>query len=423
MNDAPGLQVINWNTQSNFAPSSNRAEVLKSIQRNFGKKPIGDEIPSKNPGRHSPPSRDRLIQSTRKKTDAILWAMREFDWQCFITAYYEGHRAGHNLWPIWEDFASDPPEEAMLDVYREIDAQIGRLLGALDLSNTALVLFSMHGMTAGYGQDHFLPEIMQRINSLYLSKLGHQVAPRRPGLARVLRQTVPGSVQLQHSAARWPDGSGLAGRSRMDGAAKTGRSTPAFPVPTGGDVGFIRLNVQGREREGFLPAEEEASSGYLEFLCRQLQALRIKETNEPLIDEIVLARDAFPGPRSQLLPDVLATWHPDCPATEIWSEDLGTLKATLKTGRGGSHTGDSFALLAGAIGDGLPPLSHIRDYKRSWRNSSLRRDVRSKRARQIGFAAVARRTKLRHRAGRLSIRQAHKAAIAPGPGSRQSRPG
>ena len=143
--------------------------------------------------------------------------MREFDWQCFITAYYEGHRAGHNLWPIWEDFASDPPEDAMLDVYREIDAQIGRLLGALDLSNTALVLFSMHGMTAGYGQDHFLPEIMQRINRLYLGKLGHHVEPRRPGLARVLRQTVPGSVQLHIRRVRWPDGSGLAGRSRMEG--------------------------------------------------------------------------------------------------------------------------------------------------------------------------------------------------------------
>ena len=361
--DAPGLQVINWNTQSNFAPSSNRAEVLKSIQRNFGKKPIGDEIPVKKSRRALAAVRDRLIQSTRKKTDAILWAMREFDWQCFITAYYEGHRAGHNLWPIWEDFASDPPEDAMLDVYREIDAQIGRLLGALDLSSTALVLFSMHGMAAGYAQDHFLPEIMERVNRLYLGKLGHHVEPRRPGLARVLRQTVPGSVQLQirelvgQTVQDW-----LIDREWRGG--KDWKTTPAFPVPGGGDVGFIRLNVQGREQQGILPAEEDASSGYLEFLCRQLKALRVKETNEPVIDEIALARDAFPGPRSHLLPDVFATWHPDAPATEIWSEDLGTLKATLKTGRGGSHTGDSFALFAGAIGDDLPPLSHIRDYKR-----------------------------------------------------------
>ena len=179
----------------------------------------------------------------------------------------------------------------------------------------------------------------------------------------MLRQTVPGSVQLHirelvgQTVQDW-----LVDREWRGG--KDWKTTPAFPVPGGGDVGFIRLNVQGREQQGFLPAEEDASSGYLEFLCRQLKALRVKETNEPLIDEIVLARDAFPGPRSHLLPDVLATWHPDAPATEIWSEDLGTLKATLKTGRGGSHTGDSFALLAGAIGDGLPPLSHIRDYKR-----------------------------------------------------------
>ncbi len=93
------------------------------------------------------------------RTEAILWLMKSFDWRCFITAYYEGHRAGHNLWPIWEEFSSDPPEGAMLDVYREIDTQIGRLLDALDLKETGFVLFSMHGMTPGFSQDHFLPKL------------------------------------------------------------------------------------------------------------------------------------------------------------------------------------------------------------------------------------------------------------------------
>ena len=154
--------------------------------------------------------------------------MREFDWQCFITAYYEGHRAGHNLWPIWEDFASDPPEDAMLDVYREIDAQIGRLLGALDLSNTALVLFSMHGMAAGYGQDHFLPEIMQRINHLYLSKFGHQVAAAK---ARIWPACCDRRCPARYNSTF---GSSLARRFRIGwstangGAAKTGRRLRRF---------------------------------------------------------------------------------------------------------------------------------------------------------------------------------------------------
>ena len=58
--------------------------------------------------------------------------------------------------------------------------------------------------------------------------------------------------------------------------------TPAFPVPGGGDVGFIRLNVQGRERDGFLSAGDGVEN-YLDFLCTQLKALKVKETNEPLI--------------------------------------------------------------------------------------------------------------------------------------------
>jgi len=64
----------------------------------------------------------------------------------FLTGFFEGDRAGHNLWPIWEDFASDPPQEVLLDVYREeIDQQIGRIQDALDLSDTALVIFPCMG--------------------------------------------------------------------------------------------------------------------------------------------------------------------------------------------------------------------------------------------------------------------------------------
>ena len=66
--DAPGLQVINWNTQSNFAPSSNRADVLKTIQRNFGKKPIGDEIPVKK-SRQSARRRSRPAHPVNAEKD------------------------------------------------------------------------------------------------------------------------------------------------------------------------------------------------------------------------------------------------------------------------------------------------------------------------------------------------------------------
>ncbi len=128
--------------------------------------------------------------------------------------------------------------------------------------------------------------------------------------------------------------------------------------------GFIRLNIKGRERDGFLSADE--TDVYTEFLCERLRELRVKETDEPLVREIASAETMFPGERSYLLPDLIVLWKPERPANEIWSERLGSIKAELKTGRGGIHTGDGFAVLAGALermDNQIPELRDIRDYK------------------------------------------------------------
>ena len=363
---APGIQVIDWNTQCNVPVRTNREDILRQLRRRFGSRPIKDEIPVKKSRRTLTHYRDDLINSVRMKTDAILWLMQDYEWQFFLTAYFEGHRAGHNLWPIWDDFASDPPEEALLDVYREIDAQLGRIQAALNSSDTVLIIFSMHGMAPGYAQDHFLPAVMDRINAAYLKKSGHPL-PRyeKPRIVRMLRQIVPPSLQLGMRK--------LVGQTVQDWlidrewrGGKDWKSTPAFPVPGGGDTGFIRLNVKGRERDGFLPSSEAERAGFVEFLCDSLRALRVKETNEPLVRDIFFAQEEFPGPRSYLLPDLILLWKPERPAKEIWSEELGSIKAELKTGRGGIHTGEGFAILAGALDrldNQVPPLRDIRDYK------------------------------------------------------------
>jgi predicted AlkP superfamily phosphohydrolase/phosphomutase len=362
--NAPGIQIVDWNTQCNFAAVSNRPDILRHIKKTFGKKPIGDEVTVKKSRRTLAKLRDNLIWSAKMRTEAILWLMKSFDWSCFITAYYEGHRAGHNLWPIWEEFSSDPPEGAMLDVYREIDTQIGRLLDSLDLEETGFVLFSMHGMTPGFSQEHFLPKVLPRINDLYLKQRGIEVPRRKPSLAYMLRQTVPATVQLRirelvgQTVQDW-----LVDREWRGG--KDWKTTPAFPVPGGGDVGLVRLNIKGRERDGFLPAARQDREDYVNFLCEALRGLRVKKTGEPLIKNIIFTEDEFSGPRSHWLPDLLLVWQPKGPATEIWSEQLGTFTGELKTGRGGNHTGDSFAVLAGALrgANHLPPLTSVVDYK------------------------------------------------------------
>ncbi len=63
-------------------------------------------------------------------------------WRLFVTGWYEMHRAGHNLWPVDGEFASDASPDAMLGIYEETDRQLGRILAALDAEPTESSCFS-----------------------------------------------------------------------------------------------------------------------------------------------------------------------------------------------------------------------------------------------------------------------------------------
>ena len=44
--------------------------------------------------------RDQLLRATKAKSDAIIWLAESQEWDFFLAAMYELHRAGHNLWPV-----------------------------------------------------------------------------------------------------------------------------------------------------------------------------------------------------------------------------------------------------------------------------------------------------------------------------------
>ena len=216
--DAPGLQVINWNTQCNFAASSNRPEVLKPIQRNFRQKAHRRRDTSQ-----------KIPASARRRSRPAHPVNAEKDGRNPM-----GHAASStgdaSSPPITRAIAPDttfgrygrisPPIRQRMRCSTSIARSTPRSAACSarwTFPTRRLVLFSMHGMTAGYAQDHFLPEIIQRINHLYLSKFGHQVPPRRPGSGPRVATDGARLDTTPHSRAGWPDGSGLAGRSRMEG--------------------------------------------------------------------------------------------------------------------------------------------------------------------------------------------------------------
>ena len=307
----PYVQIINWSYQSSGSAFSNPPGLLSELSRRFGHRPIGREVPVPKKRGRMRAIRDRLLRATKAKSDAIIWLAENQEWDFYMAAMYELHRAGHNLWPVTAEYASDAEPNAMLDVYVETDRQVGRILDRVKSPSTSVVIFALNGMEANRAQSHFLPEIINRLNAVYLSD-GNELGwdTQRFNFVGRLRELVP--YDLQYRAAHllgervqdW-----VVNRSMIGGINWV--RTPSFAPTTGGE-GFIRLNLKGREREGCLVPEEV--DRYTNWLKQELSRFCVVDSGEPLVSSVIDLQKLFAGPRADLLPDLAVQWAPSEPA-------------------------------------------------------------------------------------------------------------
>ncbi len=360
---APGIQISNWSGQETGAASASDPALLSELRRRFGRRPIGPEVPVPKSLRQSRKIRDNLIDAVRRKADAALWLMTKKDWRLFFVGFFEAHRAGHNLWPTDGAFASDVEPGALLDVYKEIDRQLGRLFEAAAGEDTTFILFSLHGMDANRVQNHLLPQMMSRLNALYLREMGVPARPCGGGndFVSLLRKLVP--FNIQYALAK------LLGERVQDWVVNRGLTagldwsrTPAFHVASGGE-GYLRFNLRGRERLGYFDPAGTDIKEYEAWLRERMLRITVAGTSQPLIKSIHSTREMFDGQRSKYLPDIVLEWAPAEPVEKIASPDFGEITERLATGRGGNHTGDSFMIVKGpgAASRTLSEVAHIKD--------------------------------------------------------------
>ena len=357
---APGLQITNWSYQSSGAAKASDGRVLKEIKRRFGRRPIGPEVPVPKTRHECLAIRDRLIAAVRAKAEATLYLM-ERPWDLFVTGWYEVHRAGHNLWPVEGEFASDAPLDAMLSVYQETDRQLARIWMALErLGKANLLLFTLHGMEPNRAQDHFLPEILDRLNAIYSGDARNWSArPSAPNLMAFLRGALPPGLQYRAAALlgeRIQDW--VVNRSSIGG--RNWRETLSFAMTSGGE-GLVRFNIAGRESPGhFQPGSAELDA-YVEWLLARLMDIRVAETGQRLVKAVHRVDELFPGPRRDFLPDFIIEWAPEAPVTRIASPDVGEIELSLATGRGGNHNDSAFIIARGeqALRDAVSSADHV----------------------------------------------------------------
>jgi hypothetical protein len=363
-----GVEIINWGSHDELGPfRAHPGHLAAEIRGKFGRHPMGSEIPVRKSSGQLDRIRKNLVTGAMTKSALSGWMLAQAEWDFFLTVFGETHRGGHLLWPEGGENGL-PPRDWLLDVYQAVDRAIGKLLEGVIGEETTLILFALHGMGQNDSQEHFMPRVMDRVNARFLGRHsagatgsnGRESVSGQQGIIRTLREHVP--AVLQNAIARAvPVGVRDMVVSRQISGGHDWDGTPGIALLA--DLnGYLRWNLQGRERRGMLESDGEAAERYTAWVRQCLMGLRTSEAGPGLVRDVLLTRDHFPGKRTVQLPDVVVTWGGMPPIAQVYSVEIGPLTAEPSTGRAGNHRSNGFCVIVESPGQRerhIPPPTHI----------------------------------------------------------------
>ena len=350
-----GVAIAGWATHDLLMPlASQPPGVLRWVRRELGRHAMSPEVYGPQGARALRRLRDELITITARVAELADRLMRREAWDLCLVGFGALHRAGHRLWDLsCVDGDVSPAEHAELehalrDVYVACDAAVGRLVVAAD-RDTAIVVFSLHGMGPNPSRADVLPAMLDRI--LSPAARGGD-GSTRPGMVRRLLELVP--REWRHRVKLWLPWSW---QDRLTVAALLGGTdwtgARAFGL-IADNLGYVRINTRGREPAGLVAPGEE-----YDRLCAEiadgLATFVDTDTGQPVVDRVMRIDALFPdGARRDRLPDLLVRW----------SDRMGPRKGGLVSprygsiawptpgaspdGRSGEHRPEGFLLAAGA---------------------------------------------------------------------------
>jgi len=374
--------IVNWGAHDPGTDLMGQPEslVAEAVAK-FGPYPAGAALyglPWPSAQACSTLARD-LVAATEQRSRISQWLFSERlpDWDLAIVVVSEPHSATEALWhgvdathPLHLRPSSAAAAEGMADVYRAADGLVGDLVMAFP--DATVIAFSMHGMgpnTSDVTSMVLLPELLYRyafskplldvpagspaipalnegwndaINRLYPSMLPYAASKFvRRARGRIRRQ-------FSHTSDAGPQVLPLdwMPASRYQ---RFWPKMPAFALPSYYD-GKVRINLQGRERDGIVPlAEYNAMCDAIEGMLRQCIDPRTGESVVDLIERP--ARDPMRLDRTEADLDVF--WRGAANALE--HPRLGRM-GPLPFRRPGGHTGPTG--VAYVAGEGISVGRH-----------------------------------------------------------------
>lgn len=273
----------------------------------------------------------KLRAGARQRSRVLLDLVERRDWDVLILGYGEYHLGGHHLSMPMQLSPKVDNEAAMIGVLDPFDRAWPDIVKAAG-DDCDIMLFALHGMRPKVSY----PEVVQQV----LGEMHGKPPPGPPredllrkarnlfpeDLHRAIWLRLPASFRLQRMMQAW--------RERFD--AEHDR----IFVLEGDCAVALRLNIEGREKHGVVPAEDARAA--LDDLWVELGRY-LTESGEPPFVEMMVTADAYSGTRAALLPDAMLLYNPNVLRTrELTRDDGHVLRLTGPESRNGIHTGQGF---------------------------------------------------------------------------------
>ncbi|MEN8106966.1 MAG: alkaline phosphatase family protein [Pseudomonadota bacterium] len=370
-----GIQIMGWGTEVNQClRMSKPGPLMDELIARHGLHPMFEASPPEPGGDNEAvysyriPSgydlpalealRDRLVAGAGLRTQLMLDLLGREPWDLFLGVFSETHTASHLLWhtsqdhPLHGPLMMDNNADPLLDVFKAVDAGLGEILEAAP-KDADVLLFSIYGIAANVldlPSMAFLPELLFRWSfpgQKALGGTGEDAA----------RLDYPGHWKDEIWNLRTPTG-----EARLESpAVQKSRGDPmhwqpsnwyrplwpgmkAFALPTYSE-GLIRINLQGRERDGLIaPEDYHRTCGEI---CDYLYAVKDGRTGKPMVREIV-HRKTQPMDDTSLGPpaDLIVLWQEESPTDLINSPQSGSI-GPLPFFRSGGHCSRGFIAARG----------------------------------------------------------------------------
>ncbi len=345
LSTAPNVkQLMDWCVHSAWKEGvtvSSPPQFTDEVRDRYGRDPVGKcDFAVLDTPTDFVAFRDGLLRRIEQRTALTLDLLAIEPADLLLQVFSECHCAGHQMWHVHDP--SHPLHDAallaelggdpLLAVYRAMDAGIGRLLAAV-APETRVMVFCSHGIGPAYTGTHVLDEILLRLEGRASPRRRHAVAQRMVALwTRLPEGARTRLTPLQKRL--WP---GLKSSLVQPGKARR----KFFEIIVNDAIGGIRINVRGREPDGIVErgAEYDATCSMLE---QELLAVTNELTGQPLVRRVTKARDQYPGPQVDLLPDLLVEWNRVGPIGVVTSPRIGRVerKFVFTNHRTGDHTED-----------------------------------------------------------------------------------